>query len=162
MLPPQVLTELQAIASNRKAISTLRKEGLIAPKNTRIMPYKAKGADTKDKTTGEVLKEGKYYDYYKLVKGTKGKPGGQTVIHLGSKESPWYSLIEKAIERRDQIDTLQRKIKQGFQALEERFEISKKDAEELIRYPDKQEPTITMKSLKAEADNLKVDANILD
>ena len=78
----------------------LRNSGEIAPDNTWIQKF-------------YIPKNGKRYEYYRLMKaGEKksktGKVQGQVEKYLGKQESQLYQHFQEAIERRNQLKRLQR------------------------------------------------------
>jgi hypothetical protein len=88
----QKLIDLQSqLETVRSSITTLKDEGEIAAKGTAIASYRARGAS------------GDYYDYFKLIKGKN-----ETLIHLGREDSKWLELFRDAVERRSELDHLEK------------------------------------------------------
>jgi DNA-binding Lrp family transcriptional regulator len=73
----------------KEAIAQLEAEGLVAASGTVIEPYKVKN-----------------YTYYRLCDSK-----GHFLIHLGNKESEWYSLFSEAVKRRKRITELKQLLK---------------------------------------------------
>jgi len=88
----QELLDLRSqLESVRASIATLKDEGEIAAKGTAIASYRARGAS------------GNYYDYYKFIKGKN-----ETLIHLGREDSKWLELFRSAVNRRSELDSLEK------------------------------------------------------
>jgi predicted nucleic acid-binding Zn-ribbon protein len=88
----QKLFDLQSqLESVRASIALLKIQGLIAAKGTAIASYKAQGSN------------GDYYNYFKVIRGKN-----ETLIHLGNESSQWLELFRSAVERRSELDDLEK------------------------------------------------------
>ena len=90
----------QQLQSLSQQMEQLRNSGEIAPDNTWIQKF-------------YIPKNGKRYEYYRLMKaGEKksktGKIQGQVEKYLGKRSSQLYQHFKAAIERRNQLQKLQR------------------------------------------------------
>lgn len=126
-------------------IAQLTTKGEIAPPNTWISSYNVK-------------KKGKKYTYYRLMKADParsqgGKVRGKMVQYLGSADSLEYKKMKKMIERRNQLQTLLRKL----QALEQ---LEKKVGGGKLR---RQQPPLTnlVVELMAQVQTLQTELNYL-
>ena len=91
MIPKNTPTNLANLPPEaiKEAIAQLEAEGLVAASGTVIEPYKVKN-----------------YTYYRLCDSK-----GNFLIHLGNKESEWYSLFSEAVKRRKRITELKQLLK---------------------------------------------------